>query len=172
MIDSRRPGAADSHSPALSSPLATLVACGLVALALGTAACSRQAAPPLAASAGRVSALEKRDVVVGTGAEAMAGAKVTVHYTGWLYDQTKPDQKGEQFDSSRTGGQPFEFALGAGQVIAGWDQGVQGMKVGGQRRLVIPAALAYGDSGAGGVIPPGATLMFDVELLDVAAPGS
>jgi FKBP-type peptidyl-prolyl cis-trans isomerase FkpA len=172
MNDSRRPDAADSRSLSVSSPPAKLLACGLVLLTLIVAACSRPAAPPLAPSAGQVSAMEKTDVVVGTGAEATAGAKVTVHYTGWLYDQTKPEQKGEQFDSSRRGGQPFEFTLGAGQVIAGWDQGVQGMKVGGQRRLVIPASLGYGDSGAGGVIPPGATLVFDVELLDVAAAGS
>jgi FKBP-type peptidyl-prolyl cis-trans isomerase FkpA len=91
---------------------------------------------------------------------------VTVHYTGWLYDQAKPDRRGAQFDSSR-GGQPFQFVLGAGQVIAGWEQGVQGMKVGGQRRLLIPAALAYGEHGAGGVIAPGASLVFDVELLAV-----
>ena len=107
------------------------------------------------------------DVIVGTGRDAQPGNSVVVHYTGWLYDATRADRRGAQFDSSRTAGQPFQFVLGAGQVISGWDQGVQGMKVGGQRRLVIPASLAYGDSGAGGVIPPGATLLFDVELLEV-----
>lgn len=107
------------------------------------------------------------DVRVGAGADATAGKRVTVHYTGWLYDPTQPEQKGRQFDTS-VGRQPFGFTLGAGQVIRGWDQGVAGMKVGGQRRLVIPPDLAYGSAGAGGgAIPPNATLVFDVELLDV-----
>jgi FKBP-type peptidyl-prolyl cis-trans isomerase FkpA len=152
--------------------LATLIAplaCALVLIACVLTGCARQAPPPLPASAGQAGALEKTDARVGSGAEAVRGAKVAVHYTGWLYDRSKPDHKGAQFDSSR-GGRPFEFVLGAGQVIPGWDQGVQGMKAGGQRQLVIPAALAYGESGAGGVIPPGATLVFDVELIDVAAP--
>jgi len=90
-----------------------------------------------------------------------------VHYTGWLYDSSKPDQKGQKFDSSRDRGQPFSFPLGGGRVIKGWDEGVAGMKVGGQRTLVIPPAMGYGDRGAGGVIPPNATLIFDVELLEV-----
>ncbi|HEX7373584.1 MAG TPA: FKBP-type peptidyl-prolyl cis-trans isomerase [Steroidobacteraceae bacterium] len=136
-----------------------------VALALCLSACAPKAPPP-SASAGSVDRLQVVDQVVGTGAAAVAHATVAVHYTGWLYDQAKPEQKGAQFDSSR-GGQPFQFVLGASQVIPGWDQGVLGMRVGGKRRLVIPAALAYGDSGAGGVIPPGATLVFDVELVDV-----
>ena len=102
----------------------------------------------------------------GTGAEATAGSRVSVHYTGWLQDPAGTDGKGTQFDSSR-GGAPLVFPLGAGQVIAGWDQGVAGMKEGGQRRLVIPPALGYGASGAGGVIPPNATLVFDVELISV-----
>jgi len=143
------------------------LACTLLVLGLG--ACAPKA-PSLPASAGSVDQLQVVDLVVGAGATAAAQATVAVHYTGWLYDQTKPEQKGAQFDSSR-GGAPFQFVLGAGRVIPGWDQGVQGMKVGGKRRLVIPAALAYGDSGAGGVIPPGATLVFDVELVDVGAPG-
>lgn len=100
------------------------------------------------------------DTVVGNGATAMAGRTVSVHYTGWLANGTK-------FDSSVDRGQPFEFALGAGQVIPGWDRGVQGMKVGGKRRLTIPPAMGYGDRGAGSVIPPGATLYFEVELLQV-----
>jgi FKBP-type peptidyl-prolyl cis-trans isomerase FkpA len=118
----------------------------------------------------QVAALQVQDLVVGQGAEAAPGSKVTVHYSGWLYEQAAPDHKGKAFDSSRESGRPFSFALGARQVIAGWDQGVAGMRVGGQRRLVIPAALAYGDQGAGGVIPPQATLVFDVELLEVQPP--
>ena len=107
------------------------------------------------------------DVQAGTGAEAVAGKKVSVHYTGWLYDEARPDHHGAKFDSSRDRGQPFSFGLGAGSVIKGWDQGVAGMKVGGKRTLIIPPDLGYGTRGAGGVIPPNATLVFDVELLDV-----
>ena len=110
--------------------------------------------------------LIKQDVRAGTGAEAVAGRNVTVHYTGWLYDPTRADHKGTKFDSSR-GNEPFSFGLGGGQVIPGWDQGVAGMKVGGQRTLTIPPDMGYGARGAGGVIPPNATLLFDVELLDV-----
>ena len=107
------------------------------------------------------------DVEVGTGAEAVAGKSVSVHYTGWLYDEGAPDHHGKKFDSSRDRGQPFVFALGAGSVIKGWDQGVAGMKVGGKRTLVLPPEFGYGSRGAGGVIPPNATLVFDVELLGV-----
>ena len=107
-----------------------------------------------------VTELKIEDVKVGTGAVAKAGTAVTVHYTGWLTDGTK-------FDSSVDSGQPFTFNLGAGEVIPGWDQGVAGMKVGGIRKLTIPPDLAYGDAGAGGVIPAGATLVFRVELLGV-----
>lgn len=103
----------------------------------------------------------------GTGAEAVAGKKVTVHYTGWLFDASAADKKGRKFDSSRDRGDPFSFLLGAGQVIRGWDEGVAGMKVGGQRTLTIPPEMGYGARGAGGVIPPNATLVFDVELLGV-----
>ena len=92
---------------------------------------------------------------------------MTVHYTGWLYDQNQPERKGSKFDSSRDRNEPFSFNLGGGQVIPGWDEGVVGMKVGGQRTLTIPPDKAYGSSGAGGVIPPNATLVFDIELLDV-----
>jgi FKBP-type peptidyl-prolyl cis-trans isomerase FkpA len=105
------------------------------------------------------------DLSVGTGAEAASGNILTVHYTGWLYNVLEADQKGAQFDSSR-GATPFEFQLGAGQVIQGWDRGIVGMKVGGSRRLVIPPSLAYGD-GRNGPIPPNATLVFDIELLAV-----
>ena len=100
------------------------------------------------------------EITIGEGATASAGQQVTVHYTGWLTD-------GEKFDSSKDRDDPFQFALGAGRVIQGWDEGVQGMKVGGTRKLTIPPALAYGKRGAGGVIPPDATLVFEVELLDV-----
>ena len=114
-----------------------------------------------------VTELIKQDGQVGTGAEAVAGRSVTVHYTGWLYDPTRADHKGAKFDSSRDRNEPFSFDLGSGQVITGWDQGVAGMKVGGQRTLTIPPDMGYGARGAGGVIPPNATLLFDVELLDV-----
>ncbi|MDD2913821.1 MAG: FKBP-type peptidyl-prolyl cis-trans isomerase [Gallionella sp.] len=111
--------------------------------------------------------LIKTDIKLGEGEQANAGHEVSVHYTGWLYDESAPDSKGNKFDSSRDRGMPFEFPLGAGHVIKGWDQGVEGMKVGGQRTLVIPSNLGYGARGAGGVIPPNATLVFDVELLGV-----
>lgn len=114
-----------------------------------------------------VAELIKQDVRPGTGAEAVAGRTVTVHYTGWLYDASRPENKGTKFDSSRDRNEPFSFGLGGGQVIQGWDEGVAGMKVGGQRVLTIPSAMGYGARGAGGVIPPNATLLFDVELLDV-----
>lgn len=114
-----------------------------------------------------VNELGKIDAKLGAGALASAGKHVSVHYTGWLYDEAAADHHGKKFDSSRDRGQPFDFSLGAGQVIKGWDQGVEGMKVGGQRTLVIPANLGYGARGAGGVIPPNATLVFDVELLAV-----
>ena len=107
------------------------------------------------------------DHVIGTGAAAEAGKTVAVHYTGWLFDDAAADNKGRKFDSSRDRGDPFKFALGAGQVIAGWDEGVAGMLVGGQRTLIIPPEKGYGARGAGGVIPPNATLVFDVELLAV-----
>lgn len=113
------------------------------------------------------SELKKIDVKQGTAAEAVAGKPVVVHYTGWIYDESKPDKKGAKFDSSRDRQQPFGFPLGAGKVIRGWEEGVVGMKVGGQRTLIIPPAMAYGERGAGGVIPPNATLIFDVELLEV-----
>ena len=114
-----------------------------------------------------VTQLIRQNVRVGTGAEAVAGRTVTVHYTGWLYDESRPDHKGAKFDSSRDRNEPFSFNLGSGQVITGWDEGVAGMKVGEQRTLTIPPAMGYGARGAGGVIPPNATLLFDVELLDV-----
>jgi FKBP-type peptidyl-prolyl cis-trans isomerase len=108
--------------------------------------------------------LKYTDTKTGDGAAATPGTKVSVHYTGWLYNNAA---KGTKFDSSVDRGQPFQFTLGAHQVIAGWDEGVAGMKVGGKRTLIIPPELGYGARGAGGVIPPNATLMFDVELLGV-----
>jgi peptidylprolyl isomerase len=107
------------------------------------------------------------ELVEGSGAEAEAGARVTVHYTGWLHDAGAEDGRGKKFDSSKDRGDPFKFHLGAGQVIRGWDVGVQGMKVGGTRVLLIPSELGYGARGAGGAIPPHATLVFEVELLAV-----
>jgi FKBP-type peptidyl-prolyl cis-trans isomerase len=104
------------------------------------------------------------DTVVGTGKVAVAGEDVSVHYTGWLF---YGGERGKKFDSSKDRGQPFQFALGGGQVIKGWDEGVQGMKIGGSRTLTIPPELGYGARGAGGVIPPNSTLIFEVELLKV-----
>ena len=114
-----------------------------------------------------VQSLQKEDITPGTGAEATKGQMVTVHYTGWLYDASAADKRGEKFDSSKDGNEPFEFRLGAGEVIQGWDEGVAGMKVGGTRLLTIPPTLGYGARGAGGVIPPNATLLFEVDLLGV-----
>ena len=141
------------------------------------AGCQPQTADESAASAAgneenkgavaMVDGLQITDVVVGDGALAEAGNNVVVHYTGWLYDTTQPDNKGEKFDSSVDRNQPFQFPLGAGRVIQGWDQGFSGMQVGGKRILVIPPEMGYGERGAGAVIPPNATLMFEVELLDV-----
>ncbi len=110
------------------------------------------------------SGLQYTDTEVGTGATAASGQQVSVHYTGWLFND---GVQGGKFDSSKDRGQPFEFGLGAGMVIKGWDEGVAGMQVGGKRTLIIPAALGYGARGAGGAIPPNATLKFDVELLAV-----
>ena len=113
------------------------------------------------------SGLQFDDTTPGTGAEASAGQRVTVHSTGWLHDASAADGRGKKFDSSKDRGDPFRFNLGGGEVIRGWDEGVQGMKVGGTRMLLIPAALGYGARGAGGVIPPHATLVFEVDLISV-----
>ena len=128
-------------------------------------ACTDPGPPP----GGSVAELQRIDAVVGTGTEATPGTLVSVHYTGWLYDEKAPQQRGKKFDSSVDRGEPFSFKLGAGQVIRGWDEGVAGMKVGGKRTLLIPTWLGYGSSGAGGVIPPNASLVFEVELLGVTA---
>jgi len=136
----------------------------IVTLSVLLLAACRQA-PPY--TGGDVAELQRIDAVTGQGAVAQAGDEVSVHYTGWLYDQHAPDKRGQKFDSSRDRGQPFVFLLGAGRVIRGWDDGVAGMRVGGKRELRIPADLGYGKDGAGDVIPPGASLVFEVELLDV-----
>ena len=145
-------------------PLAIL----LSASVFSTSACTKPAAttqPTREQSS--MSELIKNDTKLGTGAEAIAGHDISVHYTGWLYDEAAPEHKGKKFDSSRDRDQPFDFPLGAGHVIKGWDQGFAGMKVGGQRTLIIPSSMGYGARGAGDAIPPNATLVFDVELLGV-----
>jgi len=144
----------------------------MVLLVLVLAACREETDRPpqtedTTVGQSNITELVKVDEQVGTGNEAVAGRRVTVHYTGWLYDEGRPDHKGTKFDSSRDRNEPFPFRLGAGDVIRGWDDGVAGMKVGGRRTLTIPPSLGYGSRGAGGVIPPNATLIFDVELLDV-----
>jgi len=114
-----------------------------------------------------VKELVRKDTKEGAGKTAELGKAVNVNYTGWLYEPKSPEGKGKKFDSSLDRGVPFGFIIGAGRVIKGWDQGVQGMKEGGKRTLIIPPSLGYGDRGAGGVIPPGATLLFDIELINV-----
>lgn len=138
----------------------------VLCIALG-AGCSAKSDKPAPTPANPVASLQKITLKPGTGAEIRDGQGAVVQYTGWLYEAGVPDQKGKQFDSSRNAGQPFKFSLDTGAVIKGWDQGVIGMKVGEMRRLIIPPDLAYGSSGAGGVIPPGATLVFDVELVGI-----
>jgi FKBP-type peptidyl-prolyl cis-trans isomerase FkpA len=152
--------------------VAVAIAC--LALAATTAAqqpasnSAQASTPSLSSKIGaQVTDLKKIDVKQGDGAEAIAGKIVIVHYTGWLYDPAAPDGHGAKFDSSVDRKVPFDFPLGGGRVIKGWDQGVAGMKVGGKRTLVIPPSMGYGERGAGGVIPPNATLLFDVELIEV-----
>ena len=136
------------------------LAVALLALLVVTAGCAGSATAPSS-----YAAFSQSDIVVGTGAEATSGKTATVNYTGWVYDSSKPEQRGAQFDSS-IGKTPFSFVLGGGSVIAGWEQGVPGMKVGGVRRLVIPPALGYGGTRQGS-IPPNATLVFEIEMLAV-----
>ena len=154
---------------------ATLFASALVMAMFATSGCSadsktsdsqtsKQEKPAMSKS---ITELVKIDQIVGEGREAEPGFNVTVHYTGWLYDPSKPEGHGEKFDSSVDRREPFVFYLGGGQVIRGWDEGVAGMKVGGKRTLIIPSHMGYGERGAGGVIPPYATLVFDVELLGI-----
>ena len=147
-------------SLSLCNALAGLAGFAAVALPLAGLAFAGNAGAPEAEWKKNASGLEIQELKLGEGAEAKAGATVDVHYTGWLLDGTK-------FDSSVDRGKPFSFHLGAGEVIRGWDEGVAGMKVGGKRKLRIPAEMGYGARGAGGVIPPNATLHFLVELIDV-----
>lgn len=153
-----------------SSPVSATVLKGTLTLSLilGLSACNRGQENVSAESsvANAIASLQMTDVVLGNGALAQPGKQVTVHYTGWLYDNAAADKHGKQFDSSIPRGTPFSFQLGDGQVIKGWDQGVAGMKVGGRRTLVIPSDLAYGPDGRG-PIPPAASLVFDVELIAV-----
>jgi len=132
----------------------------ILVLAAGVAGCSDSPTAP-----SNYAPFSQTDLTLGTGGDAISGRLLTVHYTGWFYGESRPDKKGPVFDSS-AGGDPFSFTLGAGQVIAGWDQGLLGMRVGGVRRLIIPPSLAYG-SFRNGPIPPNATLVFEVELLEV-----
>jgi FKBP-type peptidyl-prolyl cis-trans isomerase FkpA len=149
------------------SAVAAAVCCLALAAALGYNAIAETTVKEKPAMKKSISELEMIDLTIGNGKEAIAGTNVRVHYTGWLYDPGKPDGHGNKFDSSVDRGEPFEFFLGGGQVIRGWDEGVVGMKVGGKRTLIIPAHMGYGAHGAGDVIPPYATLLFDVELLEV-----
>jgi FKBP-type peptidyl-prolyl cis-trans isomerase FkpA len=144
--------------------LLSVTACKRAEAPQTTGAAATASATPASAEAPAVAA-QQIDTVVGTGREATAGNTAVVNYTGWLYEPAAEQQRGKQFDSS-IGREPFSFQLGAGQVIKGWDVGVQGMKVGGKRTLIVPADMGYGAGGAG-PIPPNATLVFEVELLDV-----
>jgi FKBP-type peptidyl-prolyl cis-trans isomerase FkpA len=139
-----------------------------LSLLLALSACKREPATPAQPAAPAVTELQKTDLVKGSGEGISQGQTAVVHYTGWLYDPSATEQKGREFDSSLRRGQPFEFTIGTGNVIRGWEEGVQGMQPGGHRRLVIPSTLAYGERGAGGgVIPPDATLVFEIELLAI-----
>ena len=122
---------------------------------------------PAAPAVTGVTSMQSVELKPGVGDTLTGGKIAVVQYTGWLYEASAADKRGKQFDSSRTSGQPFRFPVGTGQVIKGWDQGVLGMKVGESRRLIIPPNLAYGDRGAGDVIPPGATLVFDIDLVAI-----
>jgi FKBP-type peptidyl-prolyl cis-trans isomerase FkpA len=150
------------------SVVLTLLCLTATAACRGTSATAdKPPAPSQGSAVADVAALGTEDRVAGTGAEARAGMMVSVHYTGWLYDPAAADKRGKKFDSSKDRNEPFEFQLGKGDVIAGWDEGVQGMKVGGTRLLTIPSKMGYGSRGAGGDIPPNAALLFEVELLGV-----
>ena len=143
------------------------VAFATSSLLLTLAACGAKVDTPPPAAAPAVSSLQSVVLKPGAGPAIAAGQMAVMQYTGWLYEASAADHKGKKFDSSLDSGKPFSFPVGTGSVIKGWDQGVLGMQVGESRRLVIPPDLAYGDSGAGGDIPPGATLVFDVELVKI-----
>src|SRR5262245_19047264 len=148
--------------------LAMCVVAMLVSACGGKQEAAKPAAP--AAAVAPPTELQKIDIQKGVGEGISQGQVAVVHYTGWLYDPTAAEQMGEKFDSSRYRGQPFSFTIGHGDVVRGWDEGVQGMQPGGQRRLVIPPALGYGEVGAQNVIPPNATLVFEIELLKIDEP--
>lgn len=162
MSDFRPRIASTTARMSIGAAVGLLCACFVTATPVFAADPTKGAAPMTTKTD---SGLQYQDLVVGTGAEATTGHQVRVHYTGWL--QNPDGSAGTKFDSSLDRGQPFVFPLGQGRVIRGWDEGVAGMKVGGKRKLIIPASLGYGSRGAGGVIPPNATLIFDVELLGV-----
>jgi FKBP-type peptidyl-prolyl cis-trans isomerase len=147
----------------LNFPKIAVLAC----IALSACSGKSESPPSGVAATNPVSGLQKVTLKAGNGAAIGGGQIAVVQYTGWLYEAGAPDHKGRQFDSSRTRREPFKFPLDTGSVIKGWDQGVVGMKIGESRRLIIPPELAYGDAGANGVIPPGATLVFDVELVGI-----
>ena len=155
------------------APLGTALAVAVgVAHAQSSSALPASVSPPTSTTinskfGAKVSELQTIELKAGTGAEAVSGKAIIVHYTGWLYDPMAADGHGAKFDSSLDRKVPFGFFLGSGKVIKGWDEGIVGMKVGGKRTLVIPPHKAYGERGAGGVIPPNATLLFDVELIEV-----
>lgn len=155
----------------MTHTLPRILLAGLVASTVAAAACTgtsnTSSSETSTMGQSNITELVKTDATTGEGAEATAGQQVTVHYTGWLYQESAADKKGSKFDSSRDRNEPFSFRLGAGEVIRGWDEGVAGMRIGGRRTLTIPPAMGYGQRGAGGVIPPNATLVFDVELLGV-----
>lgn len=155
--------------------LAFKLAFSLVAAMMLATGCSREQpqaqAEETKAPPAPITELQRIDLHVAPGEGISQGQRAVVHYTGWLYDPGAPDHKGKQFDSSRDRGQPFRFTIGAGQVIRGWEEGVQGMRVGSKRRLIVPSDLGYGEMGAGnGAIPPNATLVFDIELLAIEQP--
>ena len=147
--------------------LPAVAMCAMVMLVAACGGKSEPAKPVATPAVAPPAELQKIDIVKGTGEGVTQGQTAVVHYTGWLYDATAPEQKGAKFDSSRDRGVPFDFRIGNREVIRGWDEGVQGMQPGGQRRLVVPPALGYGEAGAQNVIPPNATLVFDVELMAI-----
>jgi FKBP-type peptidyl-prolyl cis-trans isomerase FkpA len=136
----------------------------LICLLLLTLACSSSPPPP---GQSTIKTLETVDAKVGDGTEATWGKEVLVHYTGWIYDQNRSENRGREFDSSRDRNDPLAFTIGKAEVIKGWEEGVNGMKVGGRRVLTIPPDMAYGKEGLGELIPPDATLIFDIELIEV-----